>query len=266
MRFCMREAVPGLQERIVDLTEVGQLTKLDKEASENDTSFILSCNVATLVELQKENNLLYNTLKALNKKYAGRIKLRFAYRWKMQGFLNKLKSDGIAYFFSNFVIDYDMLNWFIECGVSDVYISGTLGFDIQKVAEKAHAAHVAVRVYPNFCQSNVLDRCDTLTQFYIRPEDIQFYDKFIDVCEIFETEKLNAKVIYKVYAKDKKWWGNLNEIIIGLKSDIDNRYIGPEFAWFRSACRKSCAREGICHMCKSVEELSHIAAKVKEEK
>ena len=161
-------------------------------------------------------------------------------------------------------MDYDTIDGFLSLGVTDIYIGNQLGFDIQEVAKKVHAAGVSVRIYPNICQSSY-PYSDKLTQFYVRPEDIPAYENWVDVCELISFNK-SDETLYKIYAKEKKWWGPLKEIIFGLDSDIDNRYIGPEFAWFRTNCRKRCLRDGSCKMCKRIEELSHVAAKIKDKK
>lgn len=46
-----------------------------------------------------------------------------------------------------------MLIGLIKCGVSELYITDSLGFEIIKVAEIAHSKDVKIRVYPNVAQS-----------------------------------------------------------------------------------------------------------------
>ena len=61
----------------------------------------------------------------------------------------------------------------------------------------------------------------------------------------------------KVYKEDKKWFGQLKEIIFGLKTDLDSRYIVPHFAEHRTSCKKECLKGGKCKICERVVDLSH---------
>ena len=72
--------------------------------------------------------------------------------------------------------------------------------------------------------------------------------------------------------EDKKWFGDLQEIIIGLDSKIDSRYIIPRFAEKRIKCGKDCLKGGKCEMCKRILDLSeqlenaHLIVQIDKEK
>lgn len=94
-----------------------------------------------------------------------------------------------------------------------------------------------------------------LKKFFIRPEDTDIYSQYIDIFEFYNVdEKLDT--YYKIYAIDKKWFGQLNEIIIDFNSDIDNKYIVPRFLEMRYKCGKKCFKGGHCRRCEVIEELS----------
>ena len=65
-----------------------------------------------------------------------------------------------------------------------------------------------------------------------------------------------VSTLLKIYKEDKKWFGLLNEIIIGLRSDLDSRFIVPRFAEKRIKCGKECLKGGKCQMCERVVSLS----------
>lgn len=266
MKYCMRKKVPGLDELILDV-DFGRMKAIENQIKgweDNSTSFILNCS-SEVIEKLSSRGQEYIFIKSLVQKYPGRIKIRFAFYLKderARKVLNFFKEDGISFFFTNIPLDYDSIEGFISLGVTDIYIGNQLGFDIQNVSKKIHAAGISVRIYPNICQSSY-PYGNKLTQFFVRPEDISAYEKWVDVCELLSFSGAD-ETLYNVYAKEKKWWGPLKEIIYGLDSDIDNRYVGPEFAWFRSNCQKRCIIDGSCKMCQMIEKLSHVAAKVKE--
>lgn len=200
-----------------------------------------------------------NLLSTLAKKYYN-FKLRFDFNNTQV--LEMVKSTDLRFFFANFAGDWDLLNGFLSYKPTDVYISGDLGFCVRDVAKKVHESGVQVRVLPNICQSS-FPYGETLTQFYIRPEDTELYDGLIDVFEIAADSRNSMDVFYKVYTIDKKWFGPLKECILGLQNDIDSRYVMPEFGNSRLTCNKVCAKRGHCRMCFVISNVSQKMAKEK---
>lgn len=161
---------------------------------------------------------------------------------------------GVPFFFGNRVNNWDEFLGLIDLGVTDIYIIEELCFELDKVAPIAHEAGVQIRVYPNIAQSRWRDTPD-IKKFWIRPEDIDSYEEFIDVCEFFGAEQ-QIMTFLKIYKEDKRWFGLLSELIIGLKSDLDSRFIIPRFAEKRIKCGKECLKGGKCQMCERVISLS----------
>ena len=163
------------------------------------------------------------------------------------------------YFFNIYVDNWDTLIGLINLGVSDVYIINELGFELNKIAEIAHKNNIKIRCFANIAQSS-WKKSDPIKKFFIRPEDIQVYERYIDIIYfIGKIEKIN--IYYKIYKYDKKWYGNLNEIIAELdeedKYDFDSRYIIPRFAETRIKCGKKCLKGGKCQICERVMQLAN---------
>lgn len=158
------------------------------------------------------------------------------------------------FYFDTKVNDWDRVIGFIEFGVTDIFIVEGLGFELEKIAAIAHQNNVQIRVFPNVAQSTWND-LDDLRKFWIRPDDIDFYSQYVDVCEFFEESK-KIDILYNIYKKDKKWFGNLSELIIGLHEPIDSRYIVPRFVKKRVKCGRECMKGGNCQMCDRIRELS----------
>lgn len=164
-------------------------------------------------------------------------------------------------FFNIHIIDWDTLIDFLNFGVSDVYIAEAMGFELDKIAEIVHAHNTQIRVFPNVAQA-AISRSPDLLKFWIRPEDIIEYENYIDVCEFYGDDEKQS-VYYDIYVNDKKWAGNLNEIIIGLDTDINSRTLLPRFAKKRIKCGRQCMKGGKCHMCDRILELSKTLEKNK---
>ena len=176
--------------------------------------------------------------------------------------LQKLK---VPYFVNKVFLDWEGFYLAVENGVSDVYIGGQLGFELADVARAAAKAQVRIRIYPNVAQSLYSDT-DPLKTFFIRPEDVDLYNRrYVSTFEFYFPEKLdlNWDVLYRAYAINKKWNGPLNEIILGLDSDINNTTISPRWGMQRMDCHRRCLKGSSCTICKQIYELSKTLEKVK---
>lgn len=163
-------------------------------------------------------------------------------------------------YFKTYIIDWETLLFYLDYGVTDVFITEGMGFELDKIAEIVHSKEVNIRVYPNVAQS-ARKETKGMLKFWIRPEDIDFYDKYVDVCEFYYDNFEKQNIYYKIYAEDKKWMGDLSEIIIGLESGLDSTCIVPRFAHKRVRCNRDCLKGGKCKMCYRVIELSETLSK-----
>lgn len=161
------------------------------------------------------------------------------------------------FFFETFVKDWDTLYGYIELKPSDIYITEDLGFELAAVGKILHSDDIRVRVFPNVAQSS-WNKTPALKKFFIRPEDVYLYEKYVDVMEFFGREE-SIETYYKIYAIDKKWFGKLNEVILSFDDDnIDSRYILPHFAERRLNCGKRCLRGRPCQVCNAIEGLASV--------
>lgn len=172
--------------------------------------------------------------------------------------IKKIKEYNLPFYINLRVNNWDTFRGLIDLGVSDIYITEDLCFNLLSVSSIAHSNGVQLRTFPNVAQSQ-WNSMESLKKFFIRPEDIDTYSMYIDVVEFFgDIDK--TEVLYKIYAIDKKWMGRLDEIIIGFDGDLDSRFILPKFASYRTNCRKKCLKGGSCHICEAIEELSKTLA------
>lgn len=188
-------------------------------------------------------------LEELSKKYNN-----IYFKLNMKNYYNKDIKYNCKFFFDELVDDWDTFIGLLQYGVSDVYIVENLGFELDKVAAAAQNYNVQIRAYPNVAQSKFTD-IKPLKKFFVRPEDVDVYDKYIDIFEFFDVDK-KLDTYYEIYAIDKKWFGQLNEIIVDFDSDIDNKYIIPKFAEKRVKCNKQCLKGSNCNRCDEIEKLA----------
>lgn len=163
---------------------------------------------------------------------------------------------------------WESLREMIYYGVKDVYITGELAFDIKQVAEVCHAHHINIRVICNAAQG--FKDFDDITKFWIRPDDASAYGQYIDVLEIKHSTYKFDDMTYKAYAIDKTWFGKLNELILDMEDDIDNRSLLPALGIRRMNCRKKCFRDSdsckVCILIKGVSQKMHDEGYIFKEK
>lgn len=161
----------------------------------------------------------------------------------------------MPFFLTTLVDDWDTFHWLLSIGVSDIYIVNILGFYIKECSKLAHEKNIKIRVFPNIAQHHCHFKTSSITDFFIRPDDLDLYEPYIDIFEFTCYNKEQEEALWKIY-KDKTWFGKLNEIIIGLDSEIDNRAVLEIFGEKRLDCKKQCFYLENCSLCKIIEDLS----------
>lgn len=205
-------------------------------------------------KINMEEPLDVNFIKDLQKEYPN-VYIQFAGYTKE--LMNIIKENEIKnYFFSDLVNNIDSFYLLINSGVSDMFIVESLAFELDKLSKVTKEKSIQVRVFPNIAQS-LCEDIPGLKKFFIRPEDIQDYEDFVDICEFFYEDN-KCITYFDIYKNKKEWYGNLNELINGLGIDLDSRFVLPRFGELRSRCGKKCFKGEPCHICELIEESSHL--------
>ena len=133
-----------------------------------------------------------------------------------------------------------------------IYVVEELGFDLASLQDQG----VILRVIPNIAQCYVDGKgiIPEITKFWIRPEDTEIYEEYIDVFEFYKLDDVRISTVYKVY-KNRQWLGDLKDLILDLDVDINNKTISPHFGRMRTTCRKKCLY-GKCNVCLNIADLA----------
>jgi len=135
-----------------------------------------------------------------------------------------------------------------------MYICEELGFSLDRISDLLHNNGIRVRVFPNICQSSYAD-IPSIKKFFIRPEDITVYSNYADVFELI-ADPTRGEVIYKIY-NQRKWIGELNELIPSFVDSLKNDHILSIFGPIRLKCKKRCMyNPKSCSMCSLFLDLS----------
>ena len=135
-------------------------------------------------------------------------------------------------------------------GVCAARITGVLAHQLDYLKELP----IEIRSFVN--ESGTFLEYDPVIGGWFRPEDIDNLDA-IDVCEfVFQTQR-EEQALYRIYAEQKEWAGELNLLVKEIKDDqILNRMIPPEFQKRRSNCGMRCQSGSHCHYCKAVTDFA----------
>lgn len=201
----------------------------------------------------KEENMIIENIKEildLNNEY---LYIRLPFKTPTISDQLKREYPKINLFFETQANTWDIFIGLVKYGVTDIYITEGLGFELDKISKIAKENNIQIRTFPNVAQTGWTDN-DDVSKFWIRPEDTPIYEQYIDVYEFWDSSKFN--IYYKIYKEDKKWFGNLKEIIIDLKENLDSRFLIPEFAQKRFRCGRRCLKGDNCKICYEIIKLS----------
>jgi hypothetical protein len=112
---------------------------------------------------------------------------------------------------------------------------------------------VVIRATPNKVVK-FREGTDDLVGFYIRPEDVEVYEGFIDVLEFEGLE--HQDTFFSIYAEHKSFIGNLNQCIYNFQKPIDNKGLITLFGERRRDCGRQCLSGGRCNRCYTLADLA----------
>lgn len=169
---------------------------------------------------------------------------------------NLFKDNRIPTYFAVPIDDWEDLRFILNVGVSDIYITNQLGFELNYIKQFTNQKNIQIRAIANRAQ-RTNKNTPALKSFFIRPEDVTFYEDYIDVIEFdLDNNRLNEDILYKIYAVDRCWEGQLKEIILDFDNDLNSLYMEPHFSYRRADCGRQCIRDGRCQICEKAYALS----------
>jgi len=125
-----------------------------------------------------------------------------------------LEEARIPHYYHIFASSWDTFNGLAKTSATDIFVVEDLCFSLDQVKAKSNGKRI--RTYCNVCQTSWL-LTESIQTFFIRPEDMDLYEKYIDVVEFYYDKKYDQKtkysIWYDIYNYDKKWAGPLKELI-----------------------------------------------------
>ena len=178
---------------------------------------------------------------------------------QQEDWIPTLKEFNIAFMFIEPAVCMEDVAYYYAEGVSDILIAEELCFNLKNL-QGLRKKGIQIRVYPDVAQCKYNKNIPEITKFFIRPEDLDIYEKYIDILEFYRIDS-TLNVTYEIY-KQRRWVGQLEDLIYDLNVDIDNTTIVPIFGECRVDCCKKCLGEGgNCHICFRTEPIANQLAK-----
>ena len=166
-----------------------------------------------------------------------------------------LKSHNIRFYWGFPCETHYELHALKEMGVCYVRLGAGLFFDMSYVKKIG----IPVRATPNVANLAYMPFVSGIPGTWIRPEDIDIYDKegYVDTIEFEDCNTTKEEALFRIYGLEQGWDGPLNELFTNFESDARGCLIHPDVAEARLNCRQKCQREGNCQICYRAMKLAN---------
>ena len=162
------------------------------------------------------------------------------------------KDRGIRFMINIEATSYWELDGLEKLGAEYAYVGIPLFFDLPDTLNY----NIKLRAIPTVAYNHSLPHDNGICGQWIRPEDVEKYEGYIEVLEFEPCDIVREQTLYKVYAEDKTWSTRLDILVEDLGSPAVNRMITPEVAENRLSCRQRCKSKGSCHICETALKLA----------
>lgn len=138
-------------------------------------------------------------------------------------------------------------------GAKWAFIDAPLFFQMDKV----RAVGLPVRVTANISVREAFPYADGVPGPWIRPEDIEAYEPYVDTIEFSRVNLDQERALFRIYAEQKKWPGELGLIVQDINYLGTNRMIPPDLVEKRLNCGQKCMENGNCRLCWRILDLAN---------
>lgn len=154
------------------------------------------------------------------------------------------------------VTSFYQLKAVMNMDVEYILIDAPLFFQLDKV--KKLTGNKKLRLIPNYAYNDGFTRSDGIHGTWVRPEDLEVYEKYFDVCEFNEDNVEREAALYRIYAEEKTWKGHLNTVVENLDVSGYNAMLLSEKTLHRLNCGHRCQDpDKSCHYCDNLFSLAH---------
>lgn len=168
--------------------------------------------------------------------------------------MGQAKERGYNFHYLAAIRTFQELREVLNFGVCRVRLGAPLFFQLDKVKR---VCDVPIYAIANMASNDSLFESQTgITGIWIRPEDVPTYEPYISLLEFVGDQK-QEQALYRIYAEQHAWSGELGLLIKDLNYPCTNRMIPPDLAERRINCGQRCQETGNCHLCQRMFDLAN---------
>jgi hypothetical protein len=169
--------------------------------------------------------------------------------------LHEARSRQLPFYHQAHLHSFQELNDLRQAGISEAYIGSPLFFQLDRV--KKNFPTIKIRAIANVAwPEGTMSYSNGVCGTWIRPEDVTQYEPYIDTIEFIADQKAE-QALYRIYAVQHRWPGELNYLVRDLDHPASNRMIPPECAKARLNCSHRCVESNNCHICQRYFDLAN---------
>ena len=163
------------------------------------------------------------------------------------------KAHGIEFYYLEPIRSFRELQGLKLFGAKWAFIDAPLFFQMDKV----RAVGLPVRVTANISIREAFPYVDGVPGPWIRPEDVEAYEPYVDTIEFSRVNLDQERALFRIYAEQKKWPGELGLIVQDINYLGTNRMIPPDLVEKRLNCGQKCMENGNCRLCWRILDLAN---------
>lgn len=167
--------------------------------------------------------------------------------------LRECKANDIQFYYLEPIRTFRELQGVKALGARWAIIDAPLFFQMDKVKEVG----VPLRATANVSIRELLPYPDGVPGPWIRPEDMDMYEPYIDTIEFGRVNLDQERALFRIYAEQKKWSGDLGLIIQDINYMGTNRMIPSDLTKKRLNCGQRCQIDAKCHYCWRMLDLAN---------
>ena len=160
-------------------------------------------------------------------------------------YIQQLKVENIPFFWGYAVATPYELEGLVAAGVCQARVAAPLFFQ-QDIIKKFN---IPLRATVNVAHEGYFERRDGVNGTWIRPEDLYLYKETVEVVDFADCDINKEQALFRIYAEQHKWPGQLDLLISNLGASPTNRMLPPELGKARLNCGQRCAAKGACRIC-----------------
>lgn len=157
----------------------------------------------------------------------------------------KAKEIGIPFYMGFPTKTFYEIEGLMNLGATFVRIDAPLFFKMNELDN----FDIPKRLVVNLAYCDMLPREDGVNGVWIRPEDLHMYDEFLDSIEFGNCDLRKEQALFRIYAEEHEWPGELGMIVDNLNHSGLNRMIHPDVTKSRMNCGQRCVAGSMCKIC-----------------